>query len=113
MLDPYSDARFPLYLQGGSVCVPQEEERLADLAGCINRLKINWLYLTSSVALILKPGDVPGLETLVVGGEAVHKQVVETWAESGVRLINAYGYVVNCRHPSPRDRLPLSRIHFG
>jgi hypothetical protein len=71
--------------------VAHEDERLADLAGCINRLQINWLYLTSSVALMLRPDDVPGLSTLVVGGEAVHQQVIETWAESNVTLINAYG----------------------
>lgn len=80
-----------LSIQGGTVCVAQENERLADLAGCITRLQVNWLYLTSSVASMLRPDDVPGLETLVVGGEAVHQQIVETWAESKVTLINAYG----------------------
>ncbi|KAG8156447.1 hypothetical protein KVR01_013681 [Diaporthe batatas] len=78
-------------MHGGTVCVAREDDRLADLAGCITRLQVNWLYLTSAVASMLQPSDVPRLETLVVGGEAVHQQVVETWAESHVTLINAYG----------------------
>ncbi|TIC90013.1 Nonribosomal peptide synthetase 12 [Colletotrichum higginsianum] len=80
-------------MHGGCVCIPDEEARLNDLSGCINSFRANWLYLTSSVAAILSPKDprVSSLKTLVVGGEAVQQQVVETWAESNVTLINAYG----------------------
>lgn len=81
---------------------------MADLAGCVNRMQVNWLYLTSSVASVLRPIDVPGLETLVVGGEAVHQHVIETWAESGVSLINAYGYVIKLCHHN-QDQSPGSK----
>lgn len=73
------------------MCVPHEDERLADLAGCVNRFEVNWLYLTSSVASMLRPSDVQNLQTLVVGGEPVHQDVINIWAETGVTLINAYG----------------------
>lgn len=78
---------------------------MADLAGCVNRLQVNWLYLTSSVASVLRPADVPGLETLVIGGELVHQQVIETWAGSGVVLINAYGFVPKFHHSHVQDQL--------
>ncbi|KAK6222204.1 non-ribosomal peptide synthetase [Colletotrichum tabaci] len=80
-------------MHGGCVCIPDEEARLNDLSGCIDSFRANWLYLTSSVAGILSPKDprVSSLKTLVVGGEAVQQKVVETWAESDVTLINAYG----------------------
>ncbi|KAE8855125.1 hypothetical protein PTNB29_09376 [Pyrenophora teres f. teres] len=78
-------------MHGGCVCIPSDEERLSELPNCVNRYQVNWLYLTSSIALLMKPRDLPSLKTLVVGGEAVHQSVIETWAESHVDLINAYG----------------------
>lgn len=59
-------------MHGGCVCIPSDEERLSELPNCVNRYQVNWLYLTSSIALLIKPSDVPSLRTLVVGGEAVH-----------------------------------------
>lgn len=73
------------------MCVPKDEDGLTDLGQCVVEFDANWLYLTSSVACLLRPEEVPCLETLVVGGEAVQQDVVRTWAESHVKLINAYG----------------------
>lgn len=79
--------------KGGCVCIPKEDDRVNDLPGCIDSFRTNWVYLTASVAALLRPEDprVSCLKTLVVGGEAVQQQVIETWAERGVTLINAYG----------------------
>ncbi|EFY90995.1 peptide synthetase [Metarhizium acridum CQMa 102] len=81
---------FTTLIYGGCVCVPTEEERLNDLAAFINRMKINWAYLTPTVASFLQPADVPTLKTLSLGGEAVTKENVAVWA-SRVHLINIYG----------------------
>ncbi|KAF6815188.1 nonribosomal peptide synthase [Colletotrichum sojae] len=80
-------------IHGGCVCIPKEDDRLNDLPGCIDSFRANWVYLTASVAALVRPEDprVSWLKTLVVGGEAVQQQVVETWAERNVTLINAYG----------------------
>lgn len=81
---------FTTLMRGGTVCVPTEHERFNDLAGCINRMNVNWAYLTPSVAAMLEPNQVPGLRTLALGGEAVRQENITTWADS-VYLINIYG----------------------
>ncbi|OJJ08120.1 hypothetical protein ASPVEDRAFT_89351 [Aspergillus versicolor CBS 583.65] len=76
--------------QGGCVCVPTDAERMNDIAGAITRLQANWTFLTPSVASLLNPVDVPTLETLTLGGEAISRDLHSTWADK-VRLINSYG----------------------
>ncbi|KAJ5050965.1 uncharacterized protein L3040_002832 [Drepanopeziza brunnea f. sp. 'multigermtubi'] len=77
-------------MQGGCVCVPTEEDRMGNLAAAINALRVNWIFLTPTVAAFLKPNDVPGLKVLVLGGEHATVDNINTWAEH-VNLINSYG----------------------
>ncbi|KAG8160684.1 hypothetical protein KVR01_008948 [Diaporthe batatas] len=77
-------------IHGGTVCVPSDDERINDLAGAINRMQVNWALLTPSVAQLISPALVPGLKTLVLGGEAMSAAHVSSWA-SFVQLMNAYG----------------------
>lgn len=87
--DSFSDI-FTTLSFGGCVCVPSDEDRLDDLAGCIVKLEANHACLTVTVAAQLQPLHVPGLKTLVVGGESVTARVVQQWADH-VYLINSYG----------------------
>ena len=75
---------------GGCICVLSEDDRMNDVSGAIRTMKVDWAHLTPTVASILKPTDVPGLKTLVLGGEAVTKELVNTWAPE-VNLIICYG----------------------
>ena len=75
---------------GGCVCVPSESDRMNSLEKFIRDYQINWGALTPSVANILCPDNVPTIQTLVVGGEALTREVVETWA-SRITLISGYG----------------------
>ncbi|VTO83274.1 unnamed protein product [Fusarium graminearum] len=77
-------------IHGGTVCVPSEEERSQDIAGFIRRMSVNWALLTPSVAQLIEPSTVPELKTLVLGGEAMSRAHLSTWAPS-VQLMNAYG----------------------
>ncbi|KAF8860374.1 hypothetical protein BDZ45DRAFT_800950 [Acephala macrosclerotiorum] len=77
-------------MQGGCVCVPSEEERMSNLAAAVNKLNVDWMFLTPTVAAFFKPSDMPGLETLVLGGEHATEENIKTWAEH-VYLINSYG----------------------
>lgn len=78
-------------IHGGCVCIPSPEERINDLAGIINRKKVNWLYLTPTATTLLKgPEEVPTVRTLLLGGEAARSDIIDTWASS-VELINTYG----------------------
>ncbi|XP_044721303.1 AMP-binding enzyme domain-containing protein [Hirsutella rhossiliensis] len=75
---------------GATVCIPNEEERMDDLPGVINRMAINVVYLTPSVVSLLQPSDTPGLEVLALGGEAVKAENIAMWAGK-VHLVNIYG----------------------
>ncbi|OKL58745.1 hypothetical protein UA08_06299 [Talaromyces atroroseus] len=75
---------------GGCLCVPSEGDRENDIEGSFSRLTANWADITPSVARLIDPSAVPGLQTLVLSGEAVSKDVVQQWSKK-VNLINAYG----------------------
>ncbi|KAI0531604.1 hypothetical protein GGR58DRAFT_518407 [Xylaria digitata] len=76
--------------QGGCICVPSEHERLNDLVGSMVRMTVNTACLIPSVARIFQPEDVPGLKTLLLGGEALPQESLEVWA-SKVYLAQMYG----------------------
>ncbi|EER26815.1 peptide synthetase, putative [Coccidioides posadasii C735 delta SOWgp] len=70
--------------QGGCICVPSEHERVNDLVGAILRMDVNTACLIPSVARILHPEQVPGLQTLLLGGEALLQENLERWADKVV-----------------------------
>lgn len=78
-------------MRGATICIPSDDERVNDLAGAINRLDANWAFLTPTVADLLNPQDVPGFETLILGGEAVGKKTVEKWRNLIPELHGIYG----------------------
>ena len=79
----------PLML-GGCVCIPSELERVNSLREAVARLQVNWAELTPSVARLLQPQDVPGIKTLVLGGESITAGDIAKWQDH-VRLLCAYG----------------------
>jgi amino acid adenylation domain-containing protein len=81
---------FTSLMRGACVCMPSEYERMNDTAAAINRLGANYVSLTPGMASLLKPLDVPGLETLILGGEAPTQDNMRTWANK-LNLIVCYG----------------------
>ncbi|KAJ9404992.1 hypothetical protein DTO045G8_7318 [Paecilomyces variotii] len=81
---------FTTLISGGCICVPNEEQRLTDISGAIQDLRVSWALLTPSVAKIIDPATVPCLKVLVCGGEAMTSDVITRWGDF-VKLINAYG----------------------
>lgn len=81
---------FTALTQGACVCIPSDWERTHDLAGAINRLEINQACLTSTVASLLNPAEVPGLKKLTLGGEPASQQCIDLWS-GRVALKNVYG----------------------
>lgn len=75
---------------GGCSCVPTEAERMNDLGGAINRMRVTQVAVTPTVAQFLRPDDVPTLRVLVCGGEAMSADFLATWAPR-VKLMNSYG----------------------
>ena len=95
--------QFTTLLRGGCICIPSEEERMNNLSGAIDRMNVNWASLTATVANLLQPEDIPSLRTLVLGGEASTRNIVDKWAPA-LDLIIAYGPAecsINCLGAEP------------
>ncbi|CAG8905552.1 unnamed protein product [Penicillium egyptiacum] len=61
------------------LCIPSETQRLNGIAAAINHFGASWAFITPSTARSLRPQDVPGLSTIVMGGENVLQSDVERW----------------------------------
>lgn len=81
---------FITLLHGGCVCVISDEDRLNKLPYALNNAGVNFMFLTSTVATLIEPKDFPSLETMVLVGEAVRPEIIETWGQK-VDVISAYG----------------------
>jgi len=75
---------------GGCICIPSDQMRLNNITGVVNEMKVNWAILTPSFVQLIQPSAVPGLKTLVLGGEAMSQSHILTWSGK-VNLINGYG----------------------
>ncbi|KAI2463313.1 non-ribosomal peptide synthetase module [Annulohypoxylon bovei var. microspora] len=75
---------------GGCICIPTDHDRLNDLAGAIRALEANTMLCVPTIANLLHPQDVPGLKTMVLGGEPLTKKTITRWADH-VDLTAGYG----------------------
>ncbi|KAF4497413.1 non-ribosomal peptide synthetase [Fusarium agapanthi] len=75
---------------GGTLCMAPTDVLLSDIAGCINRMDVRQAIITPTVAKLLNPADVPRFETLIVGGEPLTSDVIQTWAPH-CKILNVYG----------------------
>ncbi|KAI4117411.1 MAG: hypothetical protein LQ345_002352 [Seirophora villosa] len=84
-------------LHGGCLFIPNEEQRLGNLSGYMNKNKIEIALLTPTVVrnMLQSPSLVPSLKTLRVGGEPLSYSILQQWS-SGLRLINSYGPTETC-----------------
>ena len=86
---------FSTMVCGGCVCMPSEKDRLGNFTPIMNKLQVNWVLFTPSVASLLRPEDVPSLQNLAFGGEAVKEENITRWAGK-VNLFNCYGPAECC-----------------
>jgi amino acid adenylation domain-containing protein len=86
---------FSTLIAGGTVCVPDESQRLQHITTFIKDVKVNMALLTPSFVRTFSPDQVPSLQTLIVGGEAPGADTLSIW-QNRVRLINAYGPAETC-----------------
>ncbi|KAH0523778.1 hypothetical protein TsFJ059_008738 [Trichoderma semiorbis] len=82
-------------ISGGSVYIPDENTRLNKLSNFIQNNKINSTILTPSFARTLKPEDVPSLELMVLAGEAVGRDVCDSWFGK-LRFVCGWGPAETC-----------------
>lgn len=85
----WSDALHTL-AAGGCMCIPSEEQRRGDIVAAVRALRANYLDLTPTVARQVRWADVPGVRTIVFGGERVAASDISNWTRcSNIR--NPYG----------------------
>ncbi|KAH8810602.1 hypothetical protein F5884DRAFT_698551 [Xylogone sp. PMI_703] len=77
-------------IQGGTVCIPSEEGRMSSLEAAMDKLEVNWAFFTPGLLRLLTPGKTAHLKTVVVGGEAIERSLLDRW-KNQVRLFVAYG----------------------
>ncbi|KAG9241028.1 hypothetical protein BJ878DRAFT_522771 [Calycina marina] len=77
-------------VHGACLCIPKQKLGLDELAQFVKEKKVNWAFFTPSFLRLVSPAELPGLETVVVGGEAMTTEVSKTWAAE-TKLVNAYG----------------------
>ncbi|EGD86453.1 hypothetical protein H112_07392 [Trichophyton rubrum D6] len=75
---------------GGTLCIPSQDERENDLAGCMEKYDVTTVDFTPSVARFLGPAVLSRLSTLILGGEAVLPSDAHL-AGDGTTIINVYG----------------------
>ncbi|KAI1995591.1 hypothetical protein LOZ51_003417 [Ophidiomyces ophidiicola] len=75
---------------GGVLCLAPQDQLLSDLEGSMKSMDIRQAILTPTVARTFTPDMVPSLETLILGGEPMTPDIIQTWA-SHRRLLNVYG----------------------
>ncbi|KAF4459940.1 non-ribosomal peptide synthetase [Fusarium albosuccineum] len=75
---------------GGCLCVPSESGRKDDLAGSIRNTGANTLLMTPSTAQTIRPDDVPAVNKVLFGGEAVHERDAAAWWGQA-KVLNMYG----------------------
>lgn len=75
---------------GGTLCMAPTDEMQSNLPGLINKMRVKQAILTPTVGKILHPEDVPTMETLILGGEPMTKDVVDKWLPH-CTILNVYG----------------------
>lgn len=76
-------------IHGACVCIPSEEQRLNDIVGFINEHRVNQACFTPSFIGFIEIESVPGLQSLVLAGEAMSQSQLATWSK--IQLVNGYG----------------------
>ncbi|KAI0966021.1 hypothetical protein F4678DRAFT_466986 [Xylaria arbuscula] len=79
---------FTTLLFGGCVCVPSETERLIAIEDSINRMNVNLCFLTPTVSRLIRPGQVPSVTKMLLGGEKITDDDINRWTPT---FFNVYG----------------------
>ncbi|KAG6119420.1 NRPS protein [Claviceps humidiphila] len=92
---------FAVLHAGGCICVPSDDDRRGNLEQSIKSLRANTLQLTPSVIPLISPDNLPGVHTIILGGEALRVADILPWWGK-VRILNTYG---------PSECTPASTIN--
>ncbi|KAK1753338.1 hypothetical protein QBC47DRAFT_416024 [Echria macrotheca] len=88
---------FATLVHGGCVCVPSPTERLRDFPAAVNRMQVNWSYMTPLLSRKVDPALVPSLKTVCFRTRSLDEDTFNAW-HGKANVILAYG---------PQDVCPL------
>ncbi|AEO68475.1 non-ribosomal peptide synthetase [Thermothielavioides terrestris NRRL 8126] len=88
---------FTTLVYGGCVCVPSAAERLQDFGAAVNRMQVNWSYMTPLLSRKLDPSLLPSLKVVCFRTRGLDEDTYSIW-HGKVNVILAYG---------PQDVCPL------
>ncbi|SMY21059.1 unnamed protein product [Zymoseptoria tritici ST99CH_1A5] len=103
---------FTTLMRGGCVCVPSEHDRVNNLPMLFRQFEVNWAFFTPSTVQLLMPSDSPDLSVLVVGGEPMRQETIDTWA-SHVRLFQCSGPAETTLSMAQEMKWNTPRTHLG
>ncbi|KAK1624735.1 hypothetical protein BDP81DRAFT_329757, partial [Colletotrichum phormii] len=86
------------FIAGACVCVPSDEMRMdtCRLTEFIRETDVTWALLTPAFIRTIQPHEVPSLQVLMLAGEAVGRDTLETWFGKVHRLFNGWGPAETC-----------------
>ncbi|CAI4219717.1 unnamed protein product, partial [Parascedosporium putredinis] len=77
-------------VHGGCLCVPSDAERSHDLVGAVERLQVDWMYITPVLARRLKPAQVPSVRTVCFRTRHLDEDTFERWSGQS-KILLSYG----------------------
>ncbi|CEJ92405.1 hypothetical protein VHEMI08060 [[Torrubiella] hemipterigena] len=75
---------------GGTLCIPSDDDRVNDINGVIRRMRVTYAGITPSMARLLDSDVIQQLDALGLGGEAASARDVNLWGQV-TRIIIGYG----------------------
>ncbi|DAA76156.1 TPA_exp: Uncharacterized protein A8136_0828 [Trichophyton benhamiae CBS 112371] len=75
---------------GGCLCVPSDYQRMNTPSEFAREAKAEVVIISPTAIWSMSPDEVPSLKTVVLVGEAIPSDVVETWSRSSL-VMNGYG----------------------
>ncbi|KAL2273327.1 hypothetical protein FJTKL_04790 [Diaporthe vaccinii] len=87
---------------GACIVIPHETLRVNPrrLSRFMTEKRVTWASLSPTFAELLDPDEIPGLETLILGGEPLSREVIDRWKTLGpsraIRLGNELGPSETC-----------------
>ncbi|KAL4789174.1 hypothetical protein BDV19DRAFT_395291 [Aspergillus venezuelensis] len=105
---------FTTLYRGGCICIPSEHDRVNRLTQSMASMSVNCATLTSTVASLLVPEELPSMQTIILVGEPATAAAVELWLPHAT-VLNAYGPSECSIHSSCSDPItdPARALNIG
>ncbi|KAL2262882.1 hypothetical protein VTK26DRAFT_9146 [Humicola hyalothermophila] len=86
---------FTTLAYGGCVCVPSAAERLQDFGAAVNRMQVNWSYMTPHLSRKVDPSLLPSLKVVCFRTRGLDEDTYSIW-HGKANVVLAYGPLEVC-----------------